>query len=167
MTKSDSLRLDGGVIGGIVVGACAGLLLILVCVFLWYRNRRPVHIENPPATTDQNAGPITFHIPTLPAAAEQYQPLSVSTSADINLLQPPSTSTSSSPHSNSSASDSGGRSRLILHNPNPPVNGALDSVQGSAPASENTRPYQSPVYVGVGAERAFHLFANPTSSFYP
>ena len=163
ITESDSLRLNGGALGGTVVGACAGLLLVLVCVFLWYRKRRPIPIENPPVTVDQGAGPIIFHTPTLPADVEQYQPLSTSLSTNANLLQLPSTSTPSPPHSNSSASNSGSRSRLVLHNPNPSFSGIVGSAQESAPASENTRLYQTPVHVsGVAKPTYISFIPDPT-----
>jgi len=160
VTESDSFRLDGGSVGGIVVGACASLLLILFCVFLWRRRRRPITIENPLATADQGTGLITFHTPTLPAAVEQYQPLSVS--SNTALLQPPSASTPSPSHSNSSASNSGSRSRLVLDDPNPSSSGVLGPAQESAPASENTRPHQAPGYVSAAVELTFHPFTNPT-----
>lgn len=155
ITESDSSRLNGGAIGGTVVGACAGLLFILVCVFLWYRKKRSVPTRNPPATADQDTGPTTFHIPTLPAAVEQYQPSYVYSSTNTGLLQPPSTSSLSPPHSNS-ASNSGSRSGIIMHNPNPSFSGNLGSAQESAPASENTRPYQDPVHVSALAKPTSH-----------
>ena len=160
VTDLDSFRLDGGSIGGIVVGACASLLLILFCVFFWRRRRRPIPIEYHPATAGQGAGLITFHTPTLPAAVEQYQSLSVS--SNTALLQPPPASTPSPSHSNSSASNSGSRSRLVLDNPNPSSSGVLGPAQESAPASENTRPHQTPVYVSAAVELTFHPFINPT-----
>ena len=160
MTELDSSRLGGGAIGGIIVGACASLLLILSCVFLWYRrrNRRPGSIhKNPAATVDHDTGPIAFHTPSLPATVERYQPLSLSASSS-SLLQLPSVPapTPSPPQSNSSNADS--RSRLVLHNPNTSFSGALGPVQGSAPASENN------VHVGAPAKSAFHFL---TPSFVP
>jgi len=138
--------LSGGAIGGIVIGVCAGLLLILACAFLWYRNRRPkpISTKDPENTTDQGTDLVTFHTPTLPSTIESYQPLSVAAS-NPNLLQPPGANpTISPPHSNSS-SDADSRSRLVLHNPNPSISNTSGPVQEGAPAPENAGLYPAPV----------------------
>ena len=166
MTELDSSRLGGGAIGGIVVGACASLLLILSCVFFWYRRRNgrpgPIYSESPSAAADHDTGPIAFHTPSLPTTVERYQPLSLSASSS-SLLQLPSVPapTPSPPQSNSSNADS--RSRLVLHNPNTSFSGALGPVQGSAPASENNVPHQTR-HVGAPAKSAFRFL---TPSFVP
>ena len=172
--------MNKGAIGGIIVGACAGVLFILVGVFLWYRRRnRPlglIHTEEPPDSASYGTGLITFHTPSLPTTVERYPPLPISTSS-TTMLQPPSafTSTSTStftpspPHSSSSASNSDPRSRLILHNPNLPLTGpshggTLGPVNNITPVSENTGPYQNPGHVCTSENPAFRSLISP---FFP
>lgn len=158
MTKLTSSRFSGGAIGGIAVGACAGILLLLFGVFLWWRRSHrqqgSVPVDVPLSVTDYSTGPVTFHTPSLPTAVPRDQ---TSTTSEIGLLQPSPTpnSTPSSPHSNSSASNSNsGSGRLILHNPSPSLSGSghggtQSSLHEILSVSESAVPYQSPAYVCI------------------
>lgn len=156
----EPLRLSGGTIGGIVIGVCAGLLLILIGAFLWYRNRRPkpTPTKDSQSAIDLGAGIGTFHTPTLPATVERYQPLLVAGSTTTNLLQPHSgaTPTVSPAHSSSTTSHTDSRSRLVLHNPNPATRDTSGPVQEGAPAPENAGLYPTSVHVGTSAKPTSH-----------
>ena len=164
-TELDFKRLSKGAIGGIAVGGCAGVLLVLVGVFLWHRRRAGrsglTHVEDPSGLADYGTGPVTFHTPSLPLTAEWYPPLPV----PATVVHPPSTSP---PQSNSSASNSDSRHRLIMHNPNPSLTGPADiagALLDIAPVSSDTRPHQNPAQVCASWGAAFHSLISTISHF--
>lgn len=149
--------MSKGAIGGIAVGGCAGVLLVLVGVFLWHRRRSRrsglTHAGDPSGLVDYGTGPVTFHTPSLPLTTERYPPLLVPTT----VVHPPSTSP---PQSNSSASNSDSRHRLIMHNPNPSLTGPADlagALLDIAPVPPDTRPPQTPADVCASGRPTFHL----------
>lgn len=139
-TDLDFRRLSKGAIGGITVGGCAGVLFVLVGVFFWHRRRSRrsglTHADDPSGLVDYGTGPVTFHTPSLPLTTERYPPHPV----PATVVHPPSTS---SPQSNSSASNPDSRHRLVMHNPNPSLTGPADipgALLDIASMSSDTRP---------------------------
>ena len=168
MTELDVLRLNGETIGGIVVGAGAGVLLILFGVFLWWwrRRRRPglLPLEDPKPPTHHDTGPITPHLPSLPTTAERNRSPTVPSITDPSFAPPPSISASipSLPQSNDSTTDSDPAARLISHYPTSSSSGSgRDRTQSptheASPLSESARPYQAPGYVRDSEKPRFFL----------
>ncbi|KAF9793501.1 hypothetical protein BJ322DRAFT_1035047 [Thelephora terrestris] len=139
--------LSGGTIGGIAVGACAGILLILFGVFFWWRRRHRhpglISAEDPKSTAD--TGPVTFHTPSLPATVERQHLISnASLTTDPSLINPSSTLNPTPPQSNSSGSNADSRARLILHNPTPSFGNSGHELQEMFSGPEITVPNQNP-----------------------
>ena len=133
MTEPNSSRISGGTVGGIAVGMCAGLLLTLSDLFLWWRrcNKQPgptsTRFPYLSLTTVLAPFPSTpHHSPPAPSNSSTTSTAFDSTSTGPSLSRPTQTPISVLPRSECSASNSNSSRLLLLRDQE--VRGAREGV---------------------------------------